>query len=173
MTVAMDSSQSEAIDAGAPADLLEDWSQIHWPPIEAQVKRLQMRIAKAARDGRWGKVKALQRLLTRSFSGKVLAVRRVTENKGKRTPGVDGETWNTSKKKAQGIKSLRQHGYRAQPLRRTYIPKSNGKKRPLGITTMKDRAMQTLYKLALDPIAETTGDPNSYGFREKRSGSCC
>ena len=91
MTVAMDSSQSEAIHTGAPADLLEDWSQIHWPPIEAQVKRLQMRIAKAVREGRWGKVKTLQRLLTRSFYGKLLAVKRVTENKGKRTPGVDGK----------------------------------------------------------------------------------
>lgn len=125
----------------------------------------------AIEAGRWGKVKALQRLLTHSFSAKALAVRRVTENKGKRTPGVDGEIWNTPGKKAQGIKSLRQHGYRAQPLRRTYIVKNNGKKRPLGISTMKDRAMQTLYKLALDPIAETTGDPNSYGFREKRSAA--
>jgi RNA-directed DNA polymerase len=94
----------------------------------------------------------------------------VTENRGKRTPGVDGEVWNTPQKKAQGITRLRQRGYRAQPLRRTYIPKKDGKrKRPLGIPTKLDRAMQALYKLALDPIAETTGDPNSYGFRRERS----
>jgi RNA-directed DNA polymerase len=127
-------------------------------------------MVKAIQAGRWGKVKALQHLLTRSFSAKALAVRRVTENPGKRTPGIDGEIWSTADKKAQGIQSLRQHGYRAQPLRRVYIPKGDGtKKRPLGIPTMKDRAFQTLYKLTLDPIAETTGDPNSYGFREGRS----
>jgi RNA-directed DNA polymerase len=157
--------------AGASFHNDVDWNQIDWGKVKGNVRRLQMRIVKAIEEGRWGKVKALQRLLTHSFSAKALAVRRVTENQGKRTPGVDGETWNTPKKKAQGVMSLRQHGYRAQPLRRTYIRKSNGKQRPLGIATMKDRAMQTLYKLALDPIAETTGDPNSYGFREKRSAA--
>ena len=123
----------------------------------------------ATQEGKWGKVKALQRLLTHSFSGKALAVKRVTENQGKRTPGVDGKLWSTPASKMEGIKSLRQHGYRAQPLRRIHIPKTNGKKRPLGIPTMGDRAMQALYKLALDPIAETTGDPNSYGFRKGRA----
>ena len=92
-------------------------------------------------------------------------------NKGAMTPGVTPETVDGMSLAKIGniIKALRQERYRWMPARRTYIPKSNGKKRPLGITTMKDRAMQTLYKLALDPIAETTGDPNSYGFREKRS----
>jgi RNA-directed DNA polymerase len=155
--------------AGAPFHETIDWNRIDWQKVNRNVRRLQVRIVKAAEVGRWGQVKALQRLLTRSFSGKALAVRRVTENKGKRTPGVDGEIWDTPIKKAQGIKSLRQRGYRAQPLRRTYIRKSNGKQRPLSISTMKDRAMQSVYKLVLDPIAETTGDPNSYGFREKRS----
>jgi RNA-directed DNA polymerase len=150
--------------AGAPT-----YEAIDWKKINRNVRRLQARIVKAIEEGRWGKVKALQRLLTHSFSGKALAVRRVTENRGKRTPGVDGEIWDTPQKKAQGMASLRQRGYRAQPLRRTYIPKKNGKKRPLGIPTMLDRAMQTLYRLALDPIAETTGDANSYGFRRERS----
>jgi len=155
--------------AGAPTYGAVDWNRINWRQANRIVRRLQARIVKAVGEGRWGKVKALQRLLTRSFSGKALAVRRVTENKGKRTPGVDGEVWDTPKKKAEGIASLRQHGYRAQPLRRRYIPKRNGRKRPLGIPVMLDRAMQALYKLALEPIAETTGDPNSYGFRRKRS----
>lgn len=159
----------QQLQAGASSHQEVDWNQIDWRKVKANVRRLQARIVKAIAAGRWGKVKVLQHLLTHSFSGKALAVRRVTENRGKRTAGIDGETWNTRQKKAQGIKTLRQHGYRAQALRRTYIPKSNGKKRPLSIATMKDRAMQTLYKLALDPIAETTGDPNSYGFREKRS----
>ena len=120
---------------------------------------------KATKEKRWGKVKALQRLLTHSFSGKALAVRRVTENQGKNTPGVDKVTWNTPQKKINAISSLRQRDYRPQPLRRIYIPKKNGKKRPLGIPAMKCRAMQALYLLALDPVAETTADPNSYGFR--------
>ena len=157
--------------AGASSHKDLDWNRINWGKVKANVRRLQARIVKAIEEGRRGQVKALQRLLTHSFSGKALAARRVTENRGKRTPGVDGETWNTSAKKARGSKSLRQRGYQAQPLRRTYIPKSNGNKRPLSIPIMKDRAMQSLYKPALDPIAETTGDPNSYGFRQNRSAA--
>ncbi len=133
------------------------------------MRRLQARIVKATQAGRWGKVKALQRLLTHSFSGKVLAVRRVTENQGKNTPGVDGDIWDTPAKKATAIGSWRSRGYRPRPLRRVYIPKSNGQKRPLGIPVMKDRAMQALYLLALNPVAETTGDHHSYGFRVERS----
>ncbi|MDY7077225.1 MAG: group II intron reverse transcriptase/maturase [Chloroflexota bacterium] len=155
---------------GAPTCGAVDWNAIDWRKANRTVRRLQARIVKAIKAGRWGKAKALQHLLTHSFSGKALAVRRVTENRGKRTPGVDGEIWDTPQKKARGIARLRQRGYRAQPLRRIYIPKKDGKrKRPLGIPTMLDRAMQALYKLALDPIAETTGDPNSYGFRCERS----
>jgi RNA-directed DNA polymerase len=131
---------------------------------------LQVRIVKAWQDGRRRKVKALQRLLVRSLSGKALAVRRVTENQGKRTAGVDRETWPTPEAKSKGVLSLRRRCYRPRPLRRVYIPKSNGMKlRPLGIPTMKDRAMQALYLLALQPIAECTADHNSYGFRPKRS----
>ncbi len=155
---------------GAPTCEVVNWNAIDWQKVHRTVRRLQARIVKAIKEGRWGKVKALQWLLTHSFSGKALAVRRVTENRGKRTPGVDGEIWNTPQKKAQGIARLRQRGYRAQPRRRVYILKKDGKrKRPLGIPTMLDRAMEALYKLALDPIAETTGDPNSYGFRRERS----
>src|SRR5208282_3683721 len=124
---------------------------------------------KATREGRWGKVKALQRLLTHSFAAKALAVKRVTENQGKETSGVDGRIWSTPAAKLKAIESLQRRGYRPQPLRRVYIPKANGNLRPLGIPTMKDRAMQALYLQALEPIAETTADPNSYGFRPKRS----
>ncbi len=155
--------------AGAASHMTDDWHAIDWQAVDQNVRRLQARIVKATKEGRWGKVKALQRLLTHSFSGKALAVRRVTENQGKRTPGVDHETWETPQKKATAIHTLRQRGYKPRPLRRVYIPKSNGKKRPLGIPTMKDRAMQALYLLALEPIAETTGDPNSYGFRPARA----
>lgn len=141
-----------------------------WRLANHEVRRLQVRIVKAVQENRWGKVQALQRLLTHSFSGKVMAVKRVTENKGKRTPGVDQVIWNTPTKKAAAVHALRQREYRSLPLRRVYLQKSSGNGlRPLGIPTMKDRAMQALYLLALEPIAETTGDPNSYGFRPERS----
>src|ERR1700678_4505837 len=94
------------------------WPQINWVECERQVSRLQARIVKATREGRWGKVKALQRLLTHSFSGKALAVKRVTENKGKRTHGVDGAIWHAPGAKYEAIGSLRRCGYQPQPLRR-------------------------------------------------------
>ena len=147
------------------------WYDIDWQKAHEEVRRLQARIVKATQEGRWGKVKALQHLLTHSYSARVLAVKRVTENDGKNTPGVDGILWNTPQKKWQAVHDLRQQGYRPQPLRRIYIPKTSDptKKRPLGIPTMKDRAMQALYLMALEPVAETTGDPHSYGFRKERA----
>jgi RNA-directed DNA polymerase len=147
------------------------WYDIDWQKAHKEVRRLQARIVKATQEGRWGKVKALQRLLTRSYSAKVLAVKRVTENDGKRTPGVDGVAWSTPQKKWRAVNDLRQRGYHPQPLRRIYIPKTSDptKKRPLSIPTMKDRAMQALYLMALEPVAETTGDPHSYGFRKERA----
>src|SRR5437899_1348408 len=155
---------------GAVSSEAAQWYAIDWHTTHRNVRRLQVRIAQATKEGRWGKVRALQRLLTHSYSGKVLAVRRVTENNGKRTPGVDQETWDTPEKKKQAVHELKRRGYQPQPLRRVYIPKSDGRTlRPLGIPTMKDRAMQALYLLALDPIAETTADRNSYGFRQQRS----
>lgn len=159
----------ETMPACAPSDRTVDWHSINWSQCHENVRKLQARIVKATKEGRWGKVKVLQRLLTTSFSGKALAVKRVTSNKGKNTPGVDRKLWLTPEAKSKGMLSLRRRGYRPAPLRRIYIPKSNGKRRPLGIPTIHDRAMQALYLLALDPVAETTADPNSYGFRPNRS----
>lgn len=156
--------------AGALIDDAKVWQSMDWKRTRRQVRRLQMRIAKAKKDGKRGKVKALQWLLTHSHHAKLLAVKRVTSNKGKNTPGVDGILWKGARAKMQAARSLCQHGYKAQPLRRIYIPKKNGKKRPLSIPNMYDRAMQALYKLALAPVAETSADANSYGFRE---GRCC
>jgi RNA-directed DNA polymerase len=145
------------------------WDGISWADVQRQVRRLQARIVKATQVGRHNKVKALQWLLTHSFSGKALAVKRVTENKGKNTPGVDKVTWKTPVAKINAIASMKRRGYSPLPLRRVLIPKKNGKTRPLGIPVMKCRAMQALHLLALEPVAETTADLNSYGFRPERS----
>ena len=145
------------------------WEEIDWQKARAYVKKLQMRIVKAQKRGHYSKVKSLQWLLTHSFYAKALAVKRVTSNSGKRTSGVDHELWLTPQAKFNAISKLNRRGYRPQPLRRHYIPKKNGKMRPLSIPTMTDRAMQTLYKFSLEPIAETYADPNSYGFRIGRS----
>jgi len=144
------------------------WHGIPWQVVHQEVGRLQARIAKAAKAGEWRKVRNLQRLLTRSESAKALAVRRVTENRGRNTPGIDRQTWSTPEAKWNAVVTLGQ-GYKPQPLRRVYIPKSNGERRPLGIPTMTDRAMQALHLLALDPVSEVVADKHSYGFRRERS----
>jgi len=155
----------------SPAMPNDIWSDLNWPALEAIVLRLQMRIAKAEREGRRGKVRALQRLLTSSFAAKCLAVKRVTSAQGKNTPGVDGEVWRTNQQKTRGIFKLKRQGYKPKPLRRIYIPKKSNPKdlRPLSIPCMFDRATQALYLLSLEPLVEEWADPNAYGFRLKRS----
>lgn len=143
------------------------WDSINWLKCELAIKKLQARIVKAQKEGRHGRVKALQWTLTHSFYAKALAVRRVTSNSGSKTAGVDLVTWEDSETKFQAIGTLKRRGYQPQPLRRIHIKKSNGKLRPLGIPTMKDRAMQALYLMALEPVAETTADTRSYGFRKE------
>src|SRR3954447_5163129 len=154
--------------AGAAPGRTPDWHSIEWRKVWRTVRRLQARIVKAVAEGRWNKVKALVYLLTRSFSGRALAILRVVNNSGAKTPGVDGILWNTPEAKSAAFNTLRRYGYRPQPLRRVYIPKSNGKVRGLGIPTMTDRAMQALHLLGLDPIAESHADGHSYGFRRER-----
>ena len=157
------------VDCDVASTTWQSWHDVDWVKIYQVVARLQTRIAKAAKAGEWRKVRTLQKLLTKSSSAKALAVRRVTENQGRKTPGIDKETWSTPDEKWKAVVNLGNRRYRPLPLRRIYIPKANGDKRPLGIPTMRDRAMQALHLLALDPVAETTADPHSYGFRRERS----
>jgi RNA-directed DNA polymerase len=155
--------------AGAPSTSFNKWKVINWTTVQEHVRRLQLRIAKAIKVGRYGAAKALQWLLTHSFYAKLLAIKQVTQNKGKRTPGIDGVIWKTDTQKMKAAYALSKRGYKAQPLRRMYIPKKNGKLRPLGIPTKADRAQQALHLLGLMPIAEILADEHSYGFRPKRA----
>lgn len=162
--------RSEAqAECASSANSGTSWKGIDFTRCERKVRKLQVQIAKAQKKGRYNKVKALQHLLVTSFEAKALAVRKVTTNKGKRTAGVDHTLWDTNAKKINAVCSLKRRGYSALPLKRVNIPKKNGKMRPLGIPTMKDRAMQALYLMALDPVTEATADANSYGFRKYRS----
>jgi RNA-directed DNA polymerase len=163
----MDDIESD-FDAASP-DEVSEWNSIDWKAVQSFVGKAQTRIAQAELAKDFRRVKRLQRSLTRSWQAKALAVRKVTENQGKRTCGVDRELWKTPTQKWNAVSQLNLTGYRAKPLKRTWIPKADGRKRPLGIPTMKDRAMQALFLLALEPAAECHADPNSYGFRKGRS----
>ena len=147
----------------------QTWESIDWNKCEQMVNKLQARIVKAQKAGKYGRVKTLQWILTHSFYAKALAVKRVTSNNGKKTSGVDKVLWSTPQSKLKAIVTLKRRGYKPQPLKRVNIKKSNGKLRPLGIPTMKDRAMQALYLMALEPVSETTADNYSFGFRKDRS----
>lgn len=140
------------------------WQTINWKAVEQHVLKLQIRIAKAIREGKRGKAKALQWILTHSKAAKLLAVKRVSQNKGSKTPGIDGIIWNTDARRVAAVNQLSRKGYKAKPLRRIYIPKKNGKLRPLGIPCMIDRAQQALYLLALEPISETIADLSTMVF---------
>lgn len=165
MTVKMATSTT-----GAPSTGRLSWNAINWQKVTVEVRRLQLRIAKAHREGKSGKAKALQWLLTHSFSAKALAVQRVVQNRGAKTPGIDNVQWKTSSQRMQAALTLKRHGYNTKPLKRIYIPKKQkGKFRPLSIPPMQCRAMQALYAFALEPIVENIADKNSYGFRPLRS----
>lgn len=149
---------------------LQSWSSIDWPAVERNVRKLQERIFRASQNGEPAKVKSLQKLLVRSSSAKLLAIRKATQiNRGKRTPGIDGVVCHVPPRRlAMFRKGLSLKGYRPKPVRRVYIPKADGKERPLGIPTMLDRVMQALVKLALEPEWEPRFEANSYGFRPGR-----
>jgi RNA-directed DNA polymerase len=150
--------------------LKDQWNNIDWDKVEKHVNRLQTRIAKAVREGKWNLVKRVQYLLSQSHYAKLLAVKKVNQNRGKRTAGVDGEIWSSPEAKMKAALGLTDKKYKAKPLKRVFIEKSGKKKkRPLGIPTLYDRSMQSLFAMSLEPIAETTGDSTSFGFRKFRS----
>jgi len=141
------------------------YEDILWGHAFREVLELQRRIAVAFKSN-VEEVKPLQEQFVRSFAARAVAVRRVTENSGGKTPGVDGVLWKTNEDKMEAIKSLKDlSAYKAVPVRRVMIPKRQGGERPLGIPTMKDRAVQALWMMALVPISECKADERSYGFR--------
>jgi RNA-directed DNA polymerase len=148
-----------------------DWDQIDWGRVEEEVRRLRQRIFTASRAGRHRKVRSLQRLMLRSRANALLATRRVTQlNQGRRTAGIDGLTALAGPDRAELARWVQQHGHRsaALPVRRIYIPKANGKRRPLGIPVIADRASQAVVLNALEPEWEARFEPRSYGFRPGR-----
>ena len=149
---------------------LKSWADIDWAKTEGHVRRLQGRIFRATASGTLAQVKNLQKMLARSHSAKLLAIRQVTQqNTGKNTAGVDGVVCNTPQARLDLLNmGLHLKGHRPKPVRRVYIPKSNGKRRPLGIPTIRDRVMQTIVKLALEPEWESRFEANSFGFRPGR-----
>ena len=157
------------VNSCAPCDEGKGWREFDFKSAKYQVQKLQGRIEKALSKREFGKATYLYHLLIHSHSAKMLAVKAVTSNRGKHTPGIDNVLWNTHKDKYNAALSLERRGYTPRPLKRIHIPKRNGGVRPLSIPTMKDRAMQTLYKFALEPISEMLADEHSYGFRPNRS----
>ena len=150
-----------------------NWNSISWKAVMEYVKKLRQRIFRAEQLGQHRKVRKLQRLMIRSKSNLLLSIRKVTqENKGKRTAGVDGYTALTPtdrEKLYEQMKTYNLKSVKVKPVRRTYIKKKNGKLRPLGIPIIRDRIYQNIVKNALEPQWETKFEPNSYGFRPKRS----
>ncbi len=152
------------------ATSMYEWKNINWRKVERCVFKLQKRIYRASQQGDVKLVHKLQRLLLKSWYAKLLAVRRVSQdNQGQKTAGVDGVKSLTPKQRMALAKKLKL-GHKSKPTRRVWIPKPNtDEKRPLGIPTMEERALQALVKLALEPEWEAKFEPNSYGFRPGRS----
>ncbi|MDZ4684391.1 MAG: group II intron reverse transcriptase/maturase [Planctomycetaceae bacterium] len=159
----------KTISANGPAERTV-WNAIDWRKTQRRVRNLRRRIFRASRDGDLAKVRSLQKLALRSHAVRLAAVRTVTqENAGKLTPGVDKLVVKTAEARSELVDALGRHQpWHALPVRRVYIPKSNGKLRPLGIPSILDRAMQAVVKIALEPEWEARFEPCSYGFRTGR-----
>ena len=148
-----------------------DWHSIDWRKANRLVRGLRRRIFKATSEGNWRKVRSLQKLMLRSYSNTLLFVRKATQdNKGKRSAGVDKVLVKTPQSRGKMVDDLiNNQSWKPKPVKRVYIPKSNGKKRPLGIPCIKDRCLQAMVKNALEPCWEAQFEGTSYGFRPGRS----
>lgn len=151
------------------------WEDINWRDVETDLAARQKGLVVAYNNSEHARLKLLQESLLRSFCGRAMAIRKVTQSKGSKTPGVDGKLWKTSKQRFEAIKNLKRiifaksGDYKANGVLRVWIPKRPNSKRPLGIPTLTDRAIQQLFVFILDPIVEEKSDLHSYGFRKYRS----
>ena len=158
------------LDIGAKKPT-SDWSEIDWKEVMKKVKNLRQRIYRATMLKKWNQVRSLMKLMLRSYSNLLLSVRRVTQlNQGKKTPGIDGYTVKSPEDRVQLIKNWDFQIWKIKPTKRIYIPKANGKSRPLGIPTVSDRIAQAIVKNALEPSWEARFEKNSFGFRPGRGG---
>ena len=144
-----------------------DWVTVDWPRANRVVRNLRWRLFRATQAGDWKKVRSLQQLMLRSYSNRLVSVRRVTQtNAGKETPGVDKVVVKTPEERGQLVDDLATaQPWKAKPTRRVYIPKANGKLRPLGIPSFRDKLLQTVVKLLLEAIYEPVFRDTSHGFR--------
>src|SRR5260370_4222664 len=148
-----------------------DWNVINWRKANRTVRNLRHRIFRATQEGNLNKVRSLQKLMLKSYSNRLVSVRRVTQiNAGKHTPGVDKLVIKTPAARGRMVDDLAHYApWKAKPVKRVYIPKANNKLRPLGIPVVVDRCLQAMIKNALEPAWEARFEGSSYGFRPGRS----